>query len=244
MKKRRLVAARVPVTRFVPVFRLKAAPAIWFVPATQFAVQTIVVVIHLPGVHYMPVAVNQFVAVRGHAALDMDIIGIRAKLIDNGKLIILNNININQMEIVIRELQKNDLKKLMMLYRTLHPNDENIINQSILENFDEMQRNPHFTKYFVIELSDKIIASCCISVIPNLTRGGKPYAVIENVITDPDYRRNGYGTKIMKHAIDYARQSNCYKVMLLSNAKRKAAHQFYEKLGFDPEDKNGYIVKL
>jgi GNAT superfamily N-acetyltransferase len=36
----------------------------------------------------------------------------------------------------------------------------------------------------------------------------------------------------MAHAIEQARAAGCYKLALSSNAKRQAAHAFYESLGF------------
>ena len=41
--------------------------------------------------------------------------------------------------------------------------------------------------YGAIQLGDKLVASCTLVVIPNLTRGGTPYALIENV--SPSMRR-------------------------------------------------------
>ncbi|MBV1733821.1 MAG: GNAT family N-acetyltransferase, partial [Hydrogenophaga sp.] len=42
----------------------------------------------------------------------------------------------------------------------------------------------------------------------------------------------GIGRQLMAHAIEQARAAGCYKLALSSNAKRQAAHAFYESLGF------------
>ncbi|WP_335622404.1 GNAT family N-acetyltransferase [Acidovorax carolinensis] len=42
----------------------------------------------------------------------------------------------------------------------------------------------------------------------------------------------GIGRQMMAHAVHQARDAGCYKLALSSNAKRVAAHAFYESLGF------------
>jgi len=41
----------------------------------------------------------------------------------------------------------------------------------------------------------KIVSSCNISIIKNLTRNLRSYGSIENVITDSNYRKKSYATK-------------------------------------------------
>ena len=41
----------------------------------------------------------------------------------------------------------------------------------------------------------QLVASCNLAVIPNLTRGGRAYGVIENVITDAAHRGQGRGPR-------------------------------------------------
>jgi len=82
------------------------------------------------------------------------------------------------------------------------------------------------------------------AILPNLTRGGRSNAFIENVITDEAYRRRGIGKKLMEMAVQYGRENNCYKVVLLSNIKRKAAHLFYESCGFDGNSKRGFEIRF
>ena len=79
----------------------------------------------------------------------------------------------------------------------------------------------------------QIVTSCTLIVIPNLTRGGLPFAVIENVVTHPDHRRQGYGKAILDAASDRAWAEGCYKVMLSTGSKRPATLQFYEGAGFE-----------
>ena len=52
----------------------------------------------------------------------------------------------------------------------------------------------------------------------------------------------GIGTKLMRHALGVAWGEGCYKVMLLSGARREEAHRFYEGLGFRWDSKVGFIA--
>jgi len=55
------------------------------------------------------------------------------------------------------------------------------------------------------KLTVGLVASCALAIIANLTRGARPYAVIENVVTHESYRRRGLGTAVLHHAVDLAR---------------------------------------
>lgn len=79
-------------------------------------------------------------------------------------------------------------------------------------------------------------------IINNLTRGGSPYAIVENAVTHPEYRNRGIGTRLLKRAQDMAKEKGCYKVMLLSG--RKNAIPFYEKAGFERSSKTGFIIRF
>lgn len=46
-------------------------------------------------------------------------------------------------------------------------------------------------------LADALVCSCTMAVIPNLTRGLRPYGRIENVVTHADHRRQGYGRCVL-----------------------------------------------
>ena len=46
---------------------------------------------------------------------------------------------------------------------------------------------------------------------------------------------------MMQFAMNYCRRAGCAKLVLSSNMKRLAAHQFYESLGFQ---KRGYSFRI
>ncbi len=82
--------------------------------------------------------------------------------------------------------------------------------------------------------ADGILASTCVLiVVPNLTRGGMPYAFIENVVTDGAHRRTGLGRQTVKTAIDAAFDAGCYTVRLQTGGKRPGTLDFYRSCGFD-----------
>jgi ribosomal protein S18 acetylase RimI-like enzyme len=99
-------------------------------------------------------------------------------------------------------------------------------------------------KYFGAVDGENVVSTCNIAIIPNLTHGGRPNAFIENVVTDEKYRRRGCGRKVLQMAIDYAKECNCHKVVLLSGSRRTDAHKFYESIGFDGGSKRGFVIKF
>ena len=145
---------------------------------------------------------------------------------------------------MIRVAVKEDLNKILNLYKLLFPDEDYTLNENYTHAWDIILKNADILRYFICEEDDQVVSSACISIIPNLTRNSRPYAIIENVITHPDYRRKGYGTLIMQECIKYAKIRDCYKIMLLSSAFRRDAHTFYKNLGFDSESKQGFQIRL
>jgi GNAT superfamily N-acetyltransferase len=143
-----------------------------------------------------------------------------------------------------RRILPDELDKLIELYGFLHPSDEIPDRYILQKSWYEIMENSHRFVYFVIEEDDKIVSSCNITIVPNLTRGSRSYALIENVITHPDYRRKGLGQKVMEAAIHHARKCGCYKIMLMSSSERDEAHSFYEKIGFSGKNKKAFVLKF
>ena len=144
----------------------------------------------------------------------------------------------------LRELNENDLESLIKLYEQLDGANGDFSVEDALKIWkDEIKRNKKI-KYFGAVDNEKVVSTCYCMIIPNLTRLGSSIAFVENVVTDKEYRGQGLGRKVMEMAIEFARENNCYKVILQSASFRKEAHQFYKNLGFDGESKKAFIMKL
>ncbi len=81
--------------------------------------------------------------------------------------------------------------------------------------------------------SGDIVGTVDILINRNPTHGGRPWAVIENVVVSQALRRHGIGRELMNEALRFAEAANCYKVQLHSGKQRAEAHVFYRSLGFD-----------
>ena len=136
-----------------------------------------------------------------------------------------------------------ELNELIKLYNHLHEKDLPPPSKEKLEHiWNEIQSNPLLI-YFVVKIKGEFVSSCTLSIIPNLTRGGRPYGLIENVVTHKNFRRKGYATKILKKALQYAWEKRCYKVMLLTGSKDPGVFEFYAKAGFKKDIKTGFIAQ-
>jgi GNAT superfamily N-acetyltransferase len=141
----------------------------------------------------------------------------------------------------IRPVKRNEYGQLLGLMRQLNPLDP-AASAIELQVFKEII-NSKYLNLIVAEDEGFLLGSCYINVIPNITRGGRPYAVIENVVTDATHRNQGIGKSLLDHAVKLAWEQNCYKVMLMSGRKEKSVHAFYQKCGFNADEKQAYIQR-
>ena len=142
----------------------------------------------------------------------------------------------------IRNVHQHELPALLNLYEHLHSQDAPLPEEEVLHGvWDEICSDPKI-HCLVAELDDRLAGSCILTIIPDLTRGARPYGLIENVVTHGDYRRRGIGTKLLHHALQEAWGKNCYKVMLLTSSKEDSVHRFYERAGFIKGIKTGFVA--
>jgi len=143
----------------------------------------------------------------------------------------------------IREIKESELNELLNLYSHLHSSDEPVPEIEVINAvWQEVQANPNLD-YFGLYVDGKLVSSCTISITPNLTRGCRPYGVIENVVTHGDFRKRGYGRAVLGHALEYAWDRNCYKVLLQTGRKDEGTFQFYESVGFNRHAKQAFLAK-
>ncbi len=142
----------------------------------------------------------------------------------------------------VRRAHFDELDALLELYHHLHTEDAALPPRPQLEAIWKSIENRPDIHYFVLEVDGRVVSSCNLTVVPNLTRGARPFAVIENVVTHPDYRRRGLATALLRHALEIAWSSGCYKVMLMTGRKDPATLRFYEQAGFKPGVKTAFIA--
>lgn len=143
---------------------------------------------------------------------------------------------------MIRLLQHSDLTDLLELYEHLHRKDEPLPPLAdIKSHWAAILANPDLL-YFGKFAGDALVSSCTLSLIPNLTRGCRPYGIIENVVTHARHRKKGYGRAVLQHALEFAWTRKCYKVMLLTGRKEEQVYRFYESVGFDRYAKQGFVA--
>ena len=144
---------------------------------------------------------------------------------------------------MVREIYENELNALLELYLNLHEQSVPEMSDNLKNTWDSIMndKNHHI---IVKVIDDKIVASCVCVIIPNLTRGVRPYAFIENVVTHKDYRGRDYATECLNFAKEIAVNENCYKIMLLTGSKEKKTLDFYERAGYNSADKTAFIQWL
>ena len=143
----------------------------------------------------------------------------------------------------IRDLAAHELPELLALYRHLHVADDPLPARDVIEAVWQELQGSSRCRYFGAYLDGRLIASCTLTVIPNLTRACRPYGVVENVVTHVQHRNRGHGQALLRHALGIAWSQGCYKVMLMTGRKDDATLRFYESAGFDRHDKQAFIAR-
>ena len=142
-----------------------------------------------------------------------------------------------------RRLKVSDLYSLLELYKQLDADDDECTVDRYEKVWKEIDADSNIQYYGAID-DGKVVSTCYVVYIPNLTRGGRGICFIENVVTDKAYRKLGLASRVIDMAIEFAKEHHCYKVILQSGKARTEAHQFYENIGFDGASKKAFDMRL
>jgi GNAT superfamily N-acetyltransferase len=133
---------------------------------------------------------------------------------------------------IIRAAVPGDLAGLKELFHHLSPEDPRPEPAKAAAIWSTMLDSRLMT-VIVAEIGSMLASTCTLVIVPNLTRGARPWAVIENVVTHPEHRGRGLGTAVLAAAQEAAWAAGCYKVMLATGSRRPETLRFYEKAGFE-----------
>ena len=144
---------------------------------------------------------------------------------------------------MVREAQNSELGELLELYLDLHENSVPPIDERALSVWQKIMDDENH--HIIVNIQGgRIVSSCVCVIIPNLTRGIRPYAFIENVVTREDHRGRGFATECLDFAREIAKRENCYKMMLLTGSKSESTLEFYKRAGYNCTDKTAFIQWL
>lgn len=117
---------------------------------------------------------------------------------------------------------------MLNLYRHLHPHGPQL-DRATAERIWTTLLTSSLVTVIVAQVRERLLSSCTLAIVPNLSRGGRPYGLIENVVTHADHRRLGFGRRVVAHALDLAWRADCYKVHLATGSKQEATLRFWER---------------
>lgn len=143
---------------------------------------------------------------------------------------------------LIRTASRHDLAGVLALYRHLHP-DEPPPDPALADRVWSALLSSPRTTVILAEVAGVPISSCTLAIVPNLSRGARPYGVIENVVTHADHRRTGLGRAVLQAALDIAWSADCYKVHLATGSQRESTLHVYEGAGFERGGKTYFEIR-
>src|SRR5207302_10986183 len=137
--------------------------------------------------------------------------------------------------------EKSDLACILAVYAQPELDAGEILTLEQAEKIHAVfQQYPSYRLYVAVA-GAKIVGTFALLIMDNLAHLGKKSAVVEDVGVLPEFQGHGVGKMMMDFAMQEARRSLCYKLVLSSNAKREGAHHFYDSLGFD---RHGYSFRV
>lgn len=144
---------------------------------------------------------------------------------------------------MVREIRRDELQNLLELYLYLHEDSIPAMSEHLASTWERIMADDNH-HIIVNEIDGMIVSSCVCVIIPNLTRNVRPYAFVENVVTNENYRGKGYATECLNYAKKIASANDCYKIMLLTGSKKESTLKFYGNAGYNSSDKTAFIQWL
>jgi GNAT superfamily N-acetyltransferase len=131
---------------------------------------------------------------------------------------------------------------MLDLYQHLNPNDPRVPEAMAATAWQAML-DSELIRLIVAEREGRLVSSCMLVIVPNITRGARSFGVIENVVTHAAHRGQGLGRAVLAAAVEAAWDADCYKVMLATGSRQGSTWRFYEGAGFTRATKTHFEVR-
>lgn len=142
----------------------------------------------------------------------------------------------NEGAIRLRHATSSDTADVDRLYRMLVLSQVDVRSERIQQIADDVN-----SLLLLAEVGATIAGTSFVTFGLDPMHGERPFAVVENLIVDPRYRRQGIARALFKALDDAVVARNATKLMLLSGVERVEAHQFFEELGFSGVRKRAFV---
>jgi GNAT superfamily N-acetyltransferase len=143
---------------------------------------------------------------------------------------------------VIRSASRDDFEAISRLYAQLNVDDPPVTGPEYIQVFEQIL-NREGLDILLLELDGEVLGATYLNLIPNLSRGGRPYAVIENVVVAAHRRGEKLGRRLMDATLERAWAAGCYKAMLQTGSKTPNTHAFYRACGFADDVRTAYLAR-
>ena len=135
-----------------------------------------------------------------------------------------------------KKLQKEEIEQNLVEINNLYQQLSSKHKEIKIERLKKILENP---QAFVLGAFDggKIMAVGSLHIV-KMIAGSK--GLIEEVVVDEDYRRQGIAKNIMQKLLEQCQSQDLKYVDLTSQPKKAAANNLYKSLGFKLRDTNCY----
>jgi len=90
---------------------------------------------------------------------------------------------------------------------------------------------PNRGRIFVLRNQARIIGMINLLITISTAEGGF-VLILEDLVVHKDHRSQGYGSRLLEHALGYARAKDFLRITLLTDKLEEGARSFYEQHGF------------
>lgn len=94
---------------------------------------------------------------------------------------------------------------------------------------------PNRGRIFVLRNDHSIIGMINLLITISTAEGGF-VLLLEDLVVHRDHRGQGYGTKLLNHALEFAKTKGFTRITLLTDRPNDAAKKFYLSHGFSDSD--------
>lgn len=136
-------------------------------------------------------------------------------------------------QLLIEPATLDDLPQLADLLYDLFSHEADFVpnREKQMRGLRLLLEQPSRGRIFVLRSGERIIGMINLLITISTAEGGF-VLILEDLVIHKDHRGQGYGSRLVEHALDYARKKDFLRVTLLTDKLENRAREFYEHHGF------------